>query len=136
MAKTISDSNLKLLVSQKLRQLRTQSQKTIEETANDLDLDITQYMRLLKGTRLPRLSTLLNINTLYGLNMDWWFAEIANNRKDKINVKEKSLEFELLNSFRKLDLNHKETVVGMIHNLFKNKQRIKKYTARRNFSKS
>ena len=132
MAKAISDDELKLLISKKLRQLRAQSQKTIEETANDLDLDITQYMRLLKGVRLPHLATLVNINKLYGLNMDWWFTEMLDNKKDKNKITNRHLEFELLSSFRKLSLSQKELLLGMINNLPKNQKRIKKNIARHN----
>ncbi|MDR1453867.1 MAG: helix-turn-helix domain-containing protein, partial [Candidatus Margulisbacteria bacterium] len=81
------EQNLKTLISKKLRQLRENSNETLEKTADFLDLNYSQYYRLLQGTQLPHLATLMKINQAYGLNMDWWFEDFAEIRTNKVLTK-------------------------------------------------
>jgi transcriptional regulator with XRE-family HTH domain len=128
MSELITDKDLKLLISKKLRLLRESSKKTLENSAEDLNLDYAQYCRMLKGTTLPHLVTLANINKFYNLDMNWWFKEPREYARDKARLREKTVEFELISSFQKLDIQTKEIVLGMINNLSKKR---KKYTRKK-----
>jgi transcriptional regulator with XRE-family HTH domain len=128
MGELITARDLKLLISKKLRLLRERSKKTLENSAEDLNLDYAQYCRMLKGTALPHLVTLAKINKFYNLDMNWWFKEPRGCAQDKVRVREKTLEFELISSFQKLDIRTKEIVLEMINNLSKKR---KKYTRKK-----
>jgi len=123
MDKEISNTDLKKLFSQKLSWLHKKHKKGIEETALDLNLDYAQYYMLLKGNRLPQLRTLVNINKIYGLSMDWWFCDL-----DKISARQqeksekKIMEFELLSNFNKLDKNAKAVVLQLLKNYHKERK--------------
>jgi transcriptional regulator with XRE-family HTH domain len=120
MHKLITDKDLKSLISKKLILLRQKSRKTLEEIASDLNLDYVQYCRLLKGLRLPHLVTLANISRFYNVNIDWWFQELT--AQDKARANHKSIEFELMSNFRKLDMRAKEMVTAMLGNLTQKKK--------------
>ena len=121
-----SDADIKKIISEKLQQLREKSQKTLEKTAQELNLDVTQYQRLLKGDRLPRLDTMININKAYNLSLDWWFGEFYGKSVDKSTIINNALITELVENFNNLDSNYQEAVLGMIANLGKNQKRLKK----------
>ena len=114
MSRQITDTDLKLLISKKLQQLRQNSQQTLEETAYFLDLDYAQYYRILKGDRLPHLSTLLKINQIYGLYMNWWFSEL---KSPDAKLTKKSDETELLCNFNKINGKTKKVVLKILRNL-------------------
>ncbi|MDR1998089.1 MAG: helix-turn-helix domain-containing protein [Candidatus Margulisbacteria bacterium] len=124
----ITDGDLKLLISRKLRLLREKSKKTLENTAEDLNLDYAQYCRMLKGNSLPHLVTLANISKFYNLDINWWFKGLEERAPDKARIYEKAVEFELASSFKKLDMQTKEIILGMINNLTRKR---KKYTRRK-----
>jgi transcriptional regulator with XRE-family HTH domain len=130
MDRFVSGDDLKLIVSKKLQQLREKSQKTLEETARELNLDVTQYIRLLRGVRLPRLDTMININKVYGLSLDWWFSEVYGKPAKDEAIVDKSLEVELVENFKGLNTVCKEVVLSMITNLNKNQQRLKKLVSK------
>jgi transcriptional regulator with XRE-family HTH domain len=117
------EQNLKTLISKKLRQLRKNSNETLEKTADFLDLNYSQYYRLLQGTQLPHLATLMKINQAYGLNMDWWFNDFAEIRTNKVLTKEavtqKAAEKELLNNFNKLDARSRKALQKILKTMLK-----------------
>jgi transcriptional regulator with XRE-family HTH domain len=99
----VNDAELKALFSKKLQLLRRHSRKTIEETADFLDLEYAQYYRLLKGYRLPHLVTLFNISRAYGLDLNWWFKELSETERKNVLLKESAAEAKLLRGFSRLD---------------------------------
>jgi transcriptional regulator with XRE-family HTH domain len=120
MDQAITDKDIKKLLSKKLEQLRKKTGKTIEDTAMDLSLDYSLYFHLLRGKRLPRLTTLLNINACYGLTLDWWFKELVKPApSSKVQLDKKIAEFQLLNSFNKLDHKCQRLILKMFGNLSK-----------------
>ncbi|MDR1997437.1 MAG: helix-turn-helix transcriptional regulator [Candidatus Margulisbacteria bacterium] len=117
MDEKITSENLKKLLSSKLELLRKNSAQTIEAAADSLDIDLSEYYRILKGRRLPQLPTLLRINQKYGISMDWWFSEL-DDMEDKpqgtgkiTGIRQKAIELELLSTFHKLDVNLQKTVL-------------------------
>jgi transcriptional regulator with XRE-family HTH domain len=123
MEKEISNTELKNLFSQKLNWLHKKHKKGIEEAALDLNLDYAQYYMLLKGKRLPQLRTLVNINKLYGLSMEWWFRELDKIKpKDAEKLEKKITEFELISSFNKLDKNAQAVVLRLLKNYHKERK--------------
>ncbi|MDR1114039.1 MAG: hypothetical protein LBL50_02990 [Candidatus Margulisbacteria bacterium] len=103
MRERINDAELKALFSKKLQLLRRNSRKTIEETADFLDLEYAQYYRLLQGQRLPHLVTLFNISKAYGLDLNWWFKELSESERKNAATKESAAEAQLLRGFSRLD---------------------------------
>ncbi|GBR74898.1 helix-turn-helix XRE-family transcriptional regulators [Candidatus Termititenax aidoneus] len=116
-SKTI-EQNLKSLISKKLEQLRSKNHKTLEESADFLDLDYAQYYRLLKGRQLPHLATLIRINQAYGLDMNWWFKDLAKT-KPKIAARAVSPanEQELLERIGRLDHKSRKILLKMLRQL-------------------
>jgi transcriptional regulator with XRE-family HTH domain len=112
------NQELKALISRKLRQLREKSKQTLEEEAYFLDLDYAQYYRILKGTSLPGLETLIKINQAYGLDMNWWFGEAAKiSEKMMAQIKQRKENLEILSSYNKLNDRAREFVRKMLKNL-------------------
>ncbi|MDR1453361.1 MAG: hypothetical protein LBJ25_05250 [Candidatus Margulisbacteria bacterium] len=109
------EQNLKSLISKKLGQLRSKNHKTLEESADFLDLDYAQYCRLLKGQQLPHLATLMRINQAYGLDMNWWFKDFA---KTKPKIPARAVprvnEQELLERFSQLDHKSRKILLKML----------------------
>ena len=117
------EQNLKTLISKKLRQLRENSSETLEKTADFLDLNYSQYYRLLQGTQLPHLATLMKINQAYGLDMNWWFEDFAEICTARVLTKEtitqKAAEKELLHNFNKLDARSRRVLQKILKNMLK-----------------
>ncbi|MDR1453509.1 MAG: helix-turn-helix domain-containing protein [Candidatus Margulisbacteria bacterium] len=111
---------LKKIISQKLAFLLKYSGKTIEATAYELGMDFSQYYRLLKGQRLPMLPTLLRVNKLYGVDMNWWFVDIGKAARPVIRHSGNPLEYQLVNSFKKLSRPAQKTAVSMLKAMARN----------------
>ncbi|MDR1997185.1 MAG: hypothetical protein LBQ83_02535 [Candidatus Margulisbacteria bacterium] len=123
MDREITDKDLKNLISKKLNWLHKQHKKTLEEAAFNLKLDYVQYYMLLKGSRLPHLLTLVNINKIYGLSMDWWFHDLDKLKpKEQKKLNKKITEFELISSFNKLDANAQTVVLRLLKNYHKERK--------------
>ncbi|MDR1997781.1 MAG: helix-turn-helix transcriptional regulator [Candidatus Margulisbacteria bacterium] len=118
----ILDTNeLKKLISRKMTLLLEKSGKTIEATAYDLDMEFSQYYRLLRGQRLPILPTLLRFNKLYGVNMDWWFAGVDYVPPPRqTRTRANPLELQLIHAFRKLNDKSQKTAVAVLRTLARN----------------
>ena len=110
--------NLKEIVSRKLTQLLKNSGKTLEASAYDLNMPLSQYYRLLKGQCLPLLPTFLNISRVYGVSLDWWFT---NNEppKPQNEIKRNLLEYKLLKTFKKLDGKAQKSALVILNTLAK-----------------
>ncbi|GBR76822.1 helix-turn-helix XRE-family transcriptional regulators [Candidatus Termititenax persephonae] len=119
MDKEITNAEIKKLLSKKLATLRKDSGQTLEATADELNLDLSEYFRILKGQRLPQLRTLLRINKKYGLNMDWWFKELEETAVNEKHFRQKAIEAQLLSLLRKLDLGSQEVVLSLARALVK-----------------
>ena len=117
----ILENNLKALISKKLRRLRENSGETLEKTADFLDLNYSQYYRLLQGTQLPHLATLIKINQAYGLDMNWWFKDLAefSSTGVKVDVAQKAAEKDLLNNFYKLDGQARKNLQKLLKSMLK-----------------
>ena len=110
--------HLKEITSRKLALLLKNSGKTLEATAYDLNIPLSQYYRLLKGQCLPLLPTFLNISRVYGVSLDWWFQ---NSKPPKtVKTHKNLLEYKLLKAFKKLDAKSQKSAVGILNALAKN----------------
>jgi transcriptional regulator with XRE-family HTH domain len=112
------EQNLKTLISKKLGQLRSKNHKTLEESADFLDLDYAQYYRLLKGRQLPHLATLMRVNQAYGLDMNWWFKDFAKTKPPAAGrtVPPANAQ-ELLERFSRLDHKSRKILLKMLRRL-------------------
>ncbi|MDR1997372.1 MAG: helix-turn-helix domain-containing protein [Candidatus Margulisbacteria bacterium] len=117
----ITNEQLKKLLSYKLVMLREQSGQTVEATAASLDMDLSEYYRLLRGSNLPHLRTLLRISQKYNVTLDWWFdglntvsPQVARNVE---RLRRKSLEEQLLSFLRALDTKLQEAVLDLARSL-------------------
>ena len=122
MDNSLLEDNLKKLISKKLNQLRENSKETLEKTADFLDLNYSQYYRLLQGTQLPHLATLIKINQAYGLDMNWWFADLAEVKPpalSRTDISRRAAEKELLNNFHKLDGQARKNLQKLLKNMLK-----------------
>jgi transcriptional regulator with XRE-family HTH domain len=119
MAKEITKGTLGKLISNKLNFLRKSSGQTNEATADSLDLDLSEFYKLLRGKRIPHLMTLLRINQKYGVTMDWWFSELEETSRDKLHIRSKALELQILNTIRKLDIRFQEIAFDIVKTLRK-----------------
>jgi transcriptional regulator with XRE-family HTH domain len=118
--KDVTDKELKHLISQKLKQLRKKSGKTLEETAQDLDLDYSIFYNLYNGRRLPRLTTLVKLSRRYGLPVEYWFKDLARMPpKNTTWVERRAVEFNLLKNFNRLDKQTRKVMSRILQKLGK-----------------
>jgi transcriptional regulator with XRE-family HTH domain len=119
----LSNEQLKKLLSRKLSLLRKKSGKTIEATADSLDMDFSEYYRMLRGKNLPQLRTLLRFSKRYGVTLDWWFKELRKIPPEiSENIKRlhrKNIESKVLNALRQLDTRHQEVVLDTVQSLIR-----------------
>jgi transcriptional regulator with XRE-family HTH domain len=101
MDKSAIEKRLKSLVSTKLKQLRETSGESLEKMAEALDLDYSVLFHIYSGKYLPRLTTLFQISEFYNIKMADWFKEL--DARSQAILNKKSIEFNLLSNFQKLD---------------------------------
>ncbi|MDR1997598.1 MAG: helix-turn-helix domain-containing protein [Candidatus Margulisbacteria bacterium] len=112
----VTDKELKLLISKRLNQLKQQSGKTVEQTAEDLDIDYSQYFNLLRGKRLAKLTTLVNIANAYDLELDWFVREKTGDKiRGKVNT------WRLLSGFNKLSPEVQDFVLKVLDSVTRKK---------------
>jgi hypothetical protein len=58
-------------------------------------------------------------NKKYGLNMDWWFAELEDAVVDEKHFRCKTIAAQLLGLLRRLDLGSQEVVLSLTRALIK-----------------
>ncbi|GBR73333.1 hypothetical protein NO1_0734 [Candidatus Termititenax aidoneus] len=110
--------NLKNTVSKKLALLLKNSGKTLEATAYDLDMPLSQYYRLLKGQCLPLLPTFLHISKIYGLSLDWWFEERGLPQKQAAPAKN-STEYQIFKILNGLTAGDQKIILATLKTLAK-----------------
>jgi transcriptional regulator with XRE-family HTH domain len=117
-SKNQAEQDLKILFSKKLKELRQKSKKTLWASADLLDMDYSQYYRMLSGKHLPRLETLIKVNKLYHLDMNWWFNDLIKlSARKKSNICKNIQETELLALFRKLKPQARNLAVKILKDL-------------------
>jgi transcriptional regulator with XRE-family HTH domain len=114
-----TNADLKKIVSRKLELLRQQSAQTIDSAAYELDMDRSEFFRILKGKRLPMLRSMFRISRKYGVSMDWWFEDV-----DRLPQKpaKDPLKSQLLRAFKKLDTKSQNNIVIMLKALAKSQR--------------
>jgi transcriptional regulator with XRE-family HTH domain len=115
----MTPDNIKKTISRKLEFLRKHSGETNEVAADTLDIDLSEFYRILKGHRMPKLSTFLRINQKYGMKLDWWFGDLADAPLDKNNFRQRAFELQILNLTKKLDAQTQKAVLAMLKILVK-----------------
>jgi transcriptional regulator with XRE-family HTH domain len=114
MTSEISSETLKKLISEKMEFLRKHSGETNEVAADTLNIDLSEFYRILKGHRLPHLKTLLRISKKYGVNLDWWFSELDKTTLDKTAIRRKAFESQIVNLVKKLDVQTQKAILAML----------------------
>jgi transcriptional regulator with XRE-family HTH domain len=109
---------LKETISQKLTFLLKKSGKTLNTTANDLQMPLSQYYRLLKGQRLPLLPTFVHISRTYGRSLDWWFEDIKSLPK-QIEAAKNPIEYQLFKTLKNLDARGQKIALSLLKTLAK-----------------
>jgi transcriptional regulator with XRE-family HTH domain len=123
MSEEFTNEQLKELLSRKLAMLRKQSGQTIEATADSLDMDFSEYYRMLRGKNMPQLRTLLRFSRRYGVTLDWWFDEVemippvVEHRV--LRLQSKNLEGQIVSLLRRLDVRFQEVLLDMAKSLVK-----------------
>ncbi|GBR74612.1 helix-turn-helix domain containing protein [Candidatus Termititenax aidoneus] len=114
-----TNADLKKIVSRKLELLRKQSGQTIDSAAAELEMDRSEFFRILKGKRLPMLRSMFRISKRYGVSMDWWFVGIDELPKRAVAGKNPR-EYQLLRIFKNLPERAQKTVLATVKTLARN----------------
>ncbi|MDR1453200.1 MAG: helix-turn-helix domain-containing protein [Candidatus Margulisbacteria bacterium] len=117
MPSEISSETLKKLISKKMEFLRKNSDETNEAAADSLDIDLSEFYRILKGHRLPHLKTLLRISKKYGVSMDWWFNDLSDTPLDKNKFRQRAFELQIVSLVKKLDAGFQEFILTLVKDL-------------------
>lgn len=112
MDKKIIERDLKIAISNKLKQLRTKIDISLEQFAEICGMDFSSFHQIYSGKTLPRLSTLWQISHLYDLPIQDWFKDL--NNKNKTCLNNKGLNMLLLHNFNKLQQGEKEFLVKLL----------------------
>ncbi|MDR1323556.1 MAG: helix-turn-helix domain-containing protein [Candidatus Margulisbacteria bacterium] len=119
MTSEINSEILKKLISEKMEFLRKNSGETNEVAADSLDIDLSEFYRILKGHRLPHLKTLLRISKKYGVSLDWWFSELDETTLDRTAIRQRAFESQIASRIKKLDVRTQKAVLAMLKILVK-----------------
>jgi transcriptional regulator with XRE-family HTH domain len=120
MSLDFTNADLKQLVSRKLELLRQQSGQTIDRAAAELEMDRSEFFRILKGKRLPMLRSMFRISRRYGVSMDWWFLDIDELPKRALIIRKNPREYQLLKIFKNLPERAQKTVLATVKTLVRN----------------
>jgi transcriptional regulator with XRE-family HTH domain len=115
----LNDENLKQIISKKLEMLRRQSGLTMERTAHDLEMDTSEYFRILKGQRVPLLRSMIRFSRKYAVSLDWWFEDIKLPQKQNEPVKD-PLEYQVFKILKGLDTKGRKITLDTLKALTKN----------------
>ena len=115
----LNNENLKQIISKKLEMMRRQSGLTMERTAHDLEMDTSEYFRILKGQRVPLLRSMLRFSRKYNISMDWWFEDIKLPQKQMEPVKN-PLEYQVFKILKGLNAKGQKIALAMLKALTKN----------------
>jgi transcriptional regulator with XRE-family HTH domain len=115
----LNDENLKQIISKKLEMLRKQSGLTMERTAHDLEMDTSEYFRILKGQRVPLLRSMIRFSRKYNVSLDWWFEDLKLPQKQIEPVKN-PLEYQVFKILKGLDAKGQKIALATLKALTKN----------------
>lgn len=115
------ETELKSLISSKLKEIKKQTGKTLEELADDVSLEFSVFYNLYNGVHVPRLTTLFQISKAYDLPIDFWFSKFSK-LTDKTNLHQQVKYSDLLNAYKKLDNTSQDLVLDMLKGLVKNRK--------------
>ena len=116
------ESELKDLISSKLKEIKEQTGKTLEEMADEVSLEFSVFYNLYNGVHAPRLTTLFKISRVYDLPIDFWFSKFSK-LTDKTNVRKNAKHSSLVNIYKKLDNTSQDLVLDMLKGLVKRRKR-------------
>ncbi|MDR1322918.1 MAG: helix-turn-helix transcriptional regulator [Candidatus Margulisbacteria bacterium] len=123
MDEEFTNEQLKELLSRKLAMLRKRSGQTIEATADSLDMDFSEYYRMLRGKNMPQLRTLLRFSRRYGVTLDWWFDGVEMippaAARHVLRLQSKNLEGQIVSLLRRLDARFQEVLLDTAKSLVK-----------------
>jgi transcriptional regulator with XRE-family HTH domain len=120
-----TSADLKRIISRKLELLRQQSGQTIDNSAYELNMDRSEFFRILKGQRLPMLTSMVRISKKYGVNLDWWFEDTDKIPERNNKAKYNPLEYQLLRTFNRLSGAAQKVVLATVKTLTKNLKNIR-----------
>jgi transcriptional regulator with XRE-family HTH domain len=115
-----TSDDLKRLISRKLELLRQQSGQTIEASAMELNMDRSEFFRILKGQRLPMLTSMVRISKKYGVSLDWWFEDTDKIPKRQNKAMYAPQEYQMLKTFKKLNDRAQKTALDTLKVLARN----------------
>ncbi|MDR1323349.1 MAG: helix-turn-helix domain-containing protein [Candidatus Margulisbacteria bacterium] len=115
MDKANLEKELKTLISNKLKQIRKQSGNTLEQMAEEIGIEYTNFWNLYSGANLPRLTTLFQLSKTYNFPIGYWFEGLEKlTAKEKAVAREKTKLTDLLNVYQKLDENTQDVVLNLL----------------------
>ena len=114
MTEEITPDIIKKTISRKLEFLRKHSGETNEAAADSLNIDLSEFYRILKGHRMPKLSTFLRINQKYEMKLDWWFNDLVEALPDKNKFRQRAFELQIAGLVKKLDAKTQRAVLAML----------------------
>jgi transcriptional regulator with XRE-family HTH domain len=116
----ITSDLLKKQLSAKLALLRHKTGETIESVAVDLEMNTSDYFKLLKGQRLPHLLNLCKLSQKYDVPLDWWFNDLKKMPKTAVLARRNCLEAQVANALKKLEPKTQKAVLAALKTLAKN----------------
>jgi len=120
MSTDFTSDDLKKIISRKLELLRRQSGQTIDNAAAELNMDRSEFFRILKGQRLPMLASIVRISKKYGVSLDWWFEETDRIPERLNRARYTPREYLLLKIFKRLNDRAQKIVLDTLKTLARN----------------
>jgi transcriptional regulator with XRE-family HTH domain len=74
--KTDIEKALKIIISDKLQQIKKQGGYVLEQMAEEIGIEYPTFYSIYKGHNLPRLVTLYQISRAYGIPVSFWFQNL------------------------------------------------------------
>ena len=120
MSVDFTSEDIKQIISRKLELLRQQGGQTIDGAAAELNMDRSEFFRILKGQRLPMLTSMVRISKKYGVSLDWWFEDTDKIPERLNRARYSPREYQLLKIFKKLNDRAQNTVLATLKTLARN----------------
>jgi transcriptional regulator with XRE-family HTH domain len=115
MDKSNLEKELKILISSKLKQIRKQSGNTIEQMAEEIGIEYTNFWNLYSGVNLPRLTTLFQMSKTYDFPINYWFEGLEKlTAEEKSAARKKTKLANMLNVYQRLDENTQDVVLKIL----------------------
>jgi transcriptional regulator with XRE-family HTH domain len=120
MDKSGIERELKLLISGKLKKIKTQTGSSLEKMADEIGIDYVSLYNIYKGVHLPRIVTLFQISQAYDLPLEFWFKEAERLASRRKNARRRT-QATILRLFDQLDARNQKTMLKIMrHSLKKN----------------